>query len=372
MKKFFKNIKALFATYKRLFLIILVPFSLILIITAKSFPTFAEWYSRYILRYIALVFNNITGILPFSLIEILIILLIPTSITYIVFGIIKNVKSKHKKKTLGLFIINPICLLSILLFLFTTNYGISYYRYTFAETYDLDVRNSTVDELYNLCIYLAENTNYTRSQTISGENGEMILSQSLNDTLQEAKNAYNSINDKYFTLYSGYSTCKKVIFSKLMSNTNTMGVFAPFTFEANINTNIPSMAIPLTICHELSHLRGYAREDEANFIAYIVCKNSTNSDFQYSAYCYSLRFALNKLYSADKEKYNEIYNMLSDDVKTDLIQYSQYWSQYQNKISEISHTVNNTYLKINGQKDGSQSYGRMVDLLLAEYRSINK
>ena len=258
-----------------------------------------------------------------------------------------------------------------MLFLFVTNYGISYYRYTFAQVYGLEVRNSTSDELTELCIYLAENANSTR-KLLPTENGEMALSISLDDTIKEAKKSYDNISEQYFTLYSGYSTCKKVIFSEVMSHTNTLGVFSPFTFEANINVNINPSTIPFTICHELSHLRGYAREDEANFIAYIVCKNSDSIDFQYSAYIYSLRMSLNKLYSADKEKYNYVYSILSDDVKNDLIAYNSYWSQYKNTVSQISHKVNNIYLQINSQKDGEQSYGRMVDLLLAEYRSNKK
>lgn len=308
------------------------------------------------------------SIFPLSIIEISVIAIIPISILYIVIGIIRIVKSKKKKSVVFKFVINPLCFLSIIFFLFTANYGVSYYRYTFADTYGFIVRASTAEELENLCIYLAENANITRLQTKSGENGEMILSSNIDDTLQEAKASYNNMSDKYFTLYSGYNTCKKVIFSEVMSNTNTMGIFSPFTFEANLNVNIPDLAKPITICHELSHLRGYAREDEANFIAYLVCKNSNNPDFQYSAYVYSLRFALNRLYKADKEKYDYVYMLISDEVKNDLVQYNIYWSKYQTKISEISHTMNDVYLKVNSQKDGSQSYGRMVDLLLAEYR----
>lgn len=371
MKNFFTNIKSIFLRYKILFLLLLTPISLFLIITARLSSGFAEWYSRHILRYTAYIFNNITGIFPFSLIELLIILLIPASIIYIIISIIKIKKSKNPKTTVGLVISIPLCFLSTMLFLFVTNYGISYYRYTFAQVYGLEVRNSTSDELTELCIYLAENANSTR-KLLPTENGEMALSISLDDTIKEAKKSYDNISEQYFTLYSGYSTCKKVIFSEVMSHTNTLGVFSPFTFEANINVNINPSTIPFTICHELSHLRGYAREDEANFIAYIVCKNSDSIDFQYSAYIYSLRMSLNKLYSADKEKYNYVYSILSDDVKNDLIAYNSYWSQYKNTVSQISHKVNNIYLQINSQKDGEQSYGRMVDLLLAEYRSNKK
>ena len=36
-------------------------------------------------------------------------------------------------------------------------------------------------------------------------------------------------------------------------------------------------------------------------------------------------------------------------------------------MKEVSKAVNDVYLKANDQEDGMKSYGRMVDLLLAEY-----
>jgi hypothetical protein len=33
--------------------------------------------------------------------------------------------------------------------------------------------------------------------------------------------------------------------------------------------------------------------------------------------------------------------------------------------------MNDSYLKANSQQDGVKSYGRMVDLLLAEYKQAN-
>ena len=53
----------------------------------------------------------------------------------------------------------------------------------------------------------------------------------------------------------------------------------------------------------------------------------------------------------------------------DLVDNSLYWKQFENTvISNTANKINDVYLKINNQEDGVQSYGRMVDLLLAEYR----
>ena len=60
------------------------------------------------------------------------------------------------------------------------------------------------------------------------------------------------------------------------------GVYSPFTLEANYNSDMPDYNIPFTACHELSHLRGFMQEDEANFIAFLACSSSESIDFQYS------------------------------------------------------------------------------------------
>ena len=38
-------------------------------------------------------------------------------------------------------------------------------------------------------------------------------------------------------------------------------------------------------------------------------------------------------------------------------------------MGEIADKVNDAYLKANDQADGTKSYGRVVDLLLAEYKT---
>ena len=82
-----------------------------------------------------------------------------------------------------------------------------------------------------------------------------------------------------------------------MSYMKILGMYAPFTIEANYNANAPDFAKPFTVCHELSHLKGFMREDEANFIAYLACTGSDNVYLQYAGWVYALIYAANALYS---------------------------------------------------------------------------
>ena len=66
--------------------------------------------------------------------------------------------------------------------------------------------------------------------------------------------------DEYPQFKSWYPYPKPLIHPRLLSVQQLTGVYSPFTVEANYNSEIPAYNIPHTICHELSHLKGYMRK----------------------------------------------------------------------------------------------------------------
>ena len=145
--------------------------------------------------------------------------------------------------------------------------------------------------------------------------------------------------------------------------------------EANVNIDISPYSIGSTMCHELAHLRGFMREDEANYIAYRACMASDCIDLQYSGTMLALIHTGNALYRQNADTYFELYRAhVSAAVSADLIANNEYWDQFEKPVvgdttvGEIADKVNDAYLKANAQEDGTKSYGRVVDLLLAEYK----
>ena len=93
-----------------------------------------------------------------------------------------------------------------------------------------------------------------------------------------------------------------------MSYLDITGVFFAYTFEANVNVDVPDYSIPATMGHELSHLRGYMREDEANFLGYLCCRESSHPDLRYSAAMLAFTHATNQLFRQDPEAAQEIFD----------------------------------------------------------------
>ncbi len=60
--------------------------------------------------------------------------------------------------------------------------------------------------------------------------------------------------------------------------------------------------------------------------------------------------------------------LLCGQANRDYAYHREYWDDFRGPVSEVSDKVNDTYLRLNAQAAGSRSYGRMVDLLIGEYR----
>ena len=130
----------------------------------------------------------------------------------------------------------------------------------------------------------------------------------------------------------------------------------------------PDYTIPYTAAHELAHQRGIAREDEANFVAFLVCMASDDPYIQYSGYLNMFEYVGAALSGASSERYQAIFAELDRQVLYEEISYSEFYAKYRHsKVSHVSNAVNDTYLKLQGTP-GAQSYGMVVDLAVAYYK----
>ncbi len=316
-----------------------------------------------------------TRYLPFSLAEFIIITLIILIPTYTVILIVDMVKAKSNCfKVLGSFILRAITIVSVFAFLLVMGAGANYFRYEFARYSNLYVRESSADELYALCNELVEKANVLREDIPADKNGGATykpmsnweMSKEINRAYQKM-NSENPIYQKLFWL-SEKIPVKSVYFSEAMSYLQLAGTITPFTLEANVNVHTTQFDIPASMAHELAHISGFMREDEANFIAYLACTSSENKFLNYSGVMSALVYSTNALYKSNADLHREVMMKCSDKVSKDLQLDREYYDAHISTAGKIYTSANDTFLKINAQKDGVKSYGRMVDLLLADYR----
>lgn len=362
----------------KIFLISLFPIALLLNFAASKFPQLVDtYYSQGINKYTIQILSKITGIFSFSLYEVCMYLVVFSIILFtmcIVFIIIKNPSTLiiFLKKSL----INLICILSVSYFLFIILWGLNYNRtplektlineYNSSNSTNITSTDHSLDDLKKLYSYLIEKANNTRN-LVQIENNIMKANSDYQGIVNRAHTGYNNISNILPSTFGNYSNPKAVKSSKIMCYTGIMGIYFPFTGEANINIAIPDIYIPSTVAHEMAHQRGFASEDEANFIAYLVSTNHPDIDFNYSGYILALNHTASALSKSDYDSYASLSQGISNDVKEDLKHNREFWQKYKGKIEQVSNNFNNSYLKANGIKEGTLSYGKMVDLLLTYY-----
>jgi hypothetical protein len=348
--------------FRRAWLVLLAIPAWGLPVLAAANPAETElFYSRWIYPVLASVIGRFTGIFPFSLAEFLLIGFVLGVITYIIRSVFEK-KFARCAATL-------LCFTGLIWFGFVSLCGLNYHRETFAQHSGLVVRPSAKEELAGLCAELAGLANEVSAQVSRDDNNVMVLKTGNSYiTARLAPAAFAALGETR-PVFAGYCTRPKPVLASVgLSLADIVGFYFPFTFEANVNVDVPDYVIPSAMTHELAHFKGYMREDEANFIAYLACMASGDADYRYSGVMLGLRHSLNALYPADRDAYSTILAGLAPEVIADYAASDVYWRQFDGPIAEVSQTVNDVYLKTNRQAAGVKSYGQMVDLLLAEYR----
>jgi len=335
---------------------------------------FADFFNRYISSFFRAVFAYITGWLPFSLGETVIIAL-PFIFVMLIAAIFtvfaKNIRLMKRWTCILLSV------LSLMYSAFVFNFAAGYRTETLDKK--LGIERSTVSkeelkytaeqvakELNNI---LAEADKSEEGRIIFGLSGSSVMPYTRTEMIKKLNEAYKKVHEQYPEFIPDLNvTVKQVSLSVPMTYTHISGVYSYYTGEANININFPDYTLPFTAAHEMSHQRGIAREDEANFMAFLVCRESDDLYIRYCAYQNLLEYILSALAAADYAGFVEVVRALDSRSYGEMAAYNVFFEKYrESAASEVSSAVNDTYLKIQGQEEGERSYGMVVDLAVSYY-----
>lgn len=356
--------------YIKILITLLLPLTILLFNLSSLNPYFIEkMYSNNLNKGVIQILSIITGVFPISIGEIIYV----SIIIFLLYGLIRMIyklirTKKNYLKIIAHSFLNLMVFISILYFVFVFIWGFNYHRLPLSAIIGIDTNPATVKELETLCESLILEANELRKNVKENRDGIMIIPGRYNGFVSRLDAGYENISKSIPELGGTYGKPKPVFLSRVMSYAGISGMYFPFTGEANINIEIPDSMIPCTTYHEMAHQRGFAREDEANFIAYITCKSHPDTDIKYSGTLLALIYSMNSLYKYNPDMYNALEVSYSLGVSKDLNYINKFWNSYEGPIEDTSTKINNAYLKANDQESGVHSYGRMVDLLIAEYR----
>lgn len=360
-------------------------------VAAWNSTVFCDAYIKYIFPIWVNTYGRITGIFPFSVGEILLVLgvccvvifllLVTGSLLTGLYCLCKGRQYVPEKRLRGFWkaskgycvwfawVLLAVCLVM------TLNCTILYHASTFSQQYYGEEEGDyTLEDLIRVRNFVVEKCNALSMEMERDEEGRLLYA---GDIEAEAIAAMQRLGGTYDQLDGYYPRPKPLGASDFFSQQYIQGYYFPFSMEANYNNVMYIMNKPATLCHELAHLRGYIFEDEANFISYLACIQSGNRFFEYSGYLSVLNYLDNDFYDAvgrDREAYLAQPVILAQVHDDNIFLTHQEWDRINSKalidtetVDEISDTFTDATLKVNGVSDGIVSYSRVVELLLWYY-----
>ena len=338
--------------------------SVLLYLFSAIFSGFADFINGSISHALRFLLSKISTIVHFSLFEVCIILALPL-LALLIFLALRG-KKDFKRMLRGVF--NLLGIIAVLYSLYLFMLAIGYRTTPLSQRLKLDERAEiSKEELYSLTERIRDEVNSLEGE-ITFEDGESRICYDLDTLSEKLTEGYERVSKKYPFIPGFSSRVKPVAFSGVMSDMGIMGIYGYFTGEANINTSYPDYTVPYTAAHEMAHQRGIARENEANFVAFLVCIECDDAYIKYSGYLNLYEYLASALYRTDKELYKEILAGLSERALGDLRASAAISESHKDSfINKVMDKVNDFYLKSNGT-EGSVSYGYVVRLAAAYYR----
>ncbi len=260
--------------------------------------------------------------------------------------------------------------------LHTGIYGLNYYASPLSDDIHLGTYDFTVEDMADATIFFRDKANAMALEMQRDSDGNLLYADF--DTLAGlAGEGFHTLTyEQSGSVFAGsLLPVKKLAWADLYTSMGIMGITMPLSGEAAVNPQIPVVAMPFTMCHEMAHRMCIATEDDANFAAYLACLANEDPQFQYSAYYMAFRYCYNALLASGAGEAAaaaaridlEVNSYLRYDLKT----YDRFFSNNRSELaSNLADAANDAYIKVSGDSAGTDSYGRVATDLVNWYLDV--
>ena len=342
----------------KLILTLLLPVQYGILLLLRNFPETVEtYYSLGLYPIISKVSRFLFGWVPFSVGDVFYTLVT----IYALRWIYKNIR--RIKRTPVKLVVDILASVSIIYFMFHILWGLNYYRMPLQKAIALD-NDYTTEELVLMTERFVKKANEMHRELGFADSVKIDLPYSQKEVFDKTQNGYDNIQEEFPMLAYSPISIKKSGWSLGLTILGYSGYLNPFSNEAQVNNLIKTYKFPVVASHEVAHQIGYAKENEANFIATLATVNNDDTFIQYSGYIFALRYLVNEVARRDIDTYHELISTINPGIIASYKEMRDFWDSYNNPIEDISKFFYDGYLQANNVNGGIKSYSYMVALVI--------
>ena len=139
--------------------------------------------------------------------------------------------------------------------------------------------------------------------------------------------------------------------SRALTASGISGVFGPHTQECHVAAGLPAVDRGFVACHEIAHAQGWAREDEANFLAWRVTSRASSRALRVSGLALALVHVHGALRRADPALQRDRALALEPAIVALMEERTSFWRGARiESAGRVATAVNDAYLRSQGHE----------------------
>lgn len=350
-------------------------------------PSMIEsYYSRKLYLYIPWLLAKINSLVGFSFSEAFFLLLVGTFLLWGIWSAFKAFRGQTPLlDSIKVMILYATWTASVLFVAFKLMWGLNYQRLPMSEATGFVDRYPRTEELSEIGTEIANGISNSFN-SIPGNNPYALSTASSGVTpndpgsdeaeRQRVAEMSKVIDHSFLTLdlfneLEGWDFAPpKVLWSSRMIR--LLGIrsfYLPFTGEVSVQAGLTPIDLPFAIARAKAYQRGYAREDEANFVAYLVCTNATDPLARYSGFLHGDKV----LKMLEQSQVGRFRDGLGEESRKHLGQLDTIDAGMIGSFaSSLVDQLFNFHLRINRVVQGTRSADGDVQLIVSYYLTYKK
>ena len=192
---------------------------------------------------------------------------------------------------------------SLVFMLNTITYGLNHYAGPLSDDIRLDVVEYDLKELTEAAEFYRDRANAYAEKVNRDEKGDVVFADFATLAEKAGQGFEALVYERSFPVFAGSTLpVKELGWADWYTAKGITGVTVGITGESAVNPQIPDIALPFAMAHEMAHRMCIAGERDGNFAAYLACVHSDDNEFRYSAFFMAYKLCYEALASMEGQQ----------------------------------------------------------------------